>query len=271
MPALSGWKPYNDHVQTGMLDGRFMSAAFTMLAAGPPRLASMNPGTAALSQISDELANQLGGKAAKELALPIGVVQNFNLSHNKQFSRFWEVGSERSYFIAGRTMGQLGLSRIMYHGPSLLRMLTAYYQDTFPDTIVPPLFANPAIQGVANKHDVQIPPGYRNVFLNLASDLFSQPVGLMMMFRDSNLSTMAAAYLESCFIPSHTLASDSQGVVIQESAQIQFERAVPIDVDAVALIRGVPADLVPGNALASGQLPSGGAGSTIADSGLLVG
>lgn len=255
MATLSGWAPYDTYVQGGMVDGRFMSAAFTLLAAGPPRLAAafglVNESTAAAGALST---------ATAEFAMPIGVVQNFNLSHNRQFSRFWEVGSERSYFISGRTMGQVGLSRIMYHGPSLLRMLYSYYSDLYPPTLVEPVFDNPAIAGFRNKHDVIIPPGFKNVFLNLASDLFNQPIGLMMLFRDSNMAAMSAGYLESCYIPSHSLASDSQGTVIQESAQIQFERLVPLDVDAVSLIQGTAADLATGPAVVSGGLPSGGVG-----------
>jgi len=247
MASLSGWAPYDSYVQGGMIDGRFMSAAFTLIAAGPPRLAAVQAA-----------GGDLGEPA--EFAFPIGVVQNFNLSHNRQFSRFWEVGSERSYFISGRTMGQMSLSRIMYHGSSLMRVLYAYYQDLIPSTGASfgAMFANPGITGVANKHDVVIPPGYENVFLNLASDLFAQPIGILMYFRDSNLATLGAGYLESCYVPSINLASDSQGTVIQESAQLQFERMMPIDVNAVALISGGLNELIPGpTMLPSGSIPSG--------------
>src|SRR3954470_14347075 len=109
MAKLSEWRPYERFVQGGLVDGQFLSAAFTMVAAGPPRLANIG-----------QAAGPLG--TSRDWAMPIGVVQNVGLSHNKGFARFWELGSERSYFIAGRTQGQLQLSRIMYHGPSLLRM-----------------------------------------------------------------------------------------------------------------------------------------------------
>ncbi len=229
MARLSEWSPYERYVQGGMVDGKFLSGAFTLLAAGPPRLANIGGAAAAAA------ATTLSGK---DWALPIGVVQSFSMSHNKAFARFWELGSERSYFIAGRTQGQLQLSRIMYHGPSLLRMLYAYYQDLVPPTIVPFVFSNVAPSTVANPHDVKIPPGYENIFLNLASDLFSQPCGILVYFRDSNEDTMGAIYLEACYVPSHQIATDSGGVVIQESAAMQFERAVPVAVKGLALISG---------------------------------
>ncbi len=228
MSKLSEWKPYERYVQGGLVDGKFLSGAFTLIAAGPPRLANLGGVASAGASI----------ESGRDFAMPIGVVQNINLSHNRQFSRFWEVGGERSFFISGRTMGQVGLSRIMYHGPSLLRTLYAYYQDLVPPTVVPFVFPNNAPGTVANPHDVKIPPGYENVFLNLASDLFSQPIGLLMYMRDSNEDTVGATYLESCYVPSHTIATDAQGVVIQESASLQFERAVPVNVSGLTLIGG---------------------------------
>lgn len=260
MPGLSAWSPYDSYVQGGMADGRYVSGAFTLLAAGPPRLANINPAAA----VPGAPKSLLGGSAATEFAIPIGVVQNLNLSHNRQFSRFWEIGSERSYFVSGRTMGQLSLSRIMYHGPSLLRMMYAYYSDAFPSTVVPALFGDGfgsgLFAGVANKHDVIIPPGYKNIFMNLASDLFSQPIGLLMYLKDNNEASMSAGYLEHCVIPNHNIGTDSQGVVVQESASVQFERLVPIDVEAVALIKGIADNFAPGSPVASGSLPSGGLG-----------
>lgn len=231
MAKLSEWKPYERFVQGGLVDGQFLSAAFTMVAAGPPRLANIGGAAGAAATLSTSSSGQ-------DWALPIGVVQNIGLSHNRNFSRFWELGSERSYFISGRTTGQVQLSRIMYHGPSLLRMLYGYYQDLIPPTIVPFVFANPGAASVANPHDVKIPPGYENIFLNLASDLFSQPIGLLMYFRDSNEDTVGAIYMEACYVPSHQIATDAGGTVIQEAVSIQFERAVPVAVRGLALVSG---------------------------------
>ena len=135
-------------------------------------------------------------------------------------------------------MSQLSIARILCHGPSLLRMLYAYYEDAIPPTVVSSVFANAGTATVDNPHDVIIPPGFENMFLNLASDLFNQPIGILMYVRDSNLDTYGAVYMESCYVPNHTWATDAQGVIIQESAAIQFERAVPVAVSALSLISG---------------------------------
>jgi len=229
---FSDWSPYTNYVQAGMVDGAYANAGFTMLAAGPPRIANIG-GSAAFAQ-----AISGSGQAANQIVFPIGIVQNFNLSHTRQFSRIFEIGSERSYFIGGRTVGQIGLARIYYHGASLLRVLYAYYQDLVPPTFVPAMFPNAGAASQSNPHDVIIPPGYENIFINLASDLFAQPIGLLMYIRDVNQDALGAIYFEACYLPNHTWATDSQGVLIQESVAVQFERGVPVSISALTLISG---------------------------------
>ena len=233
MASYANWSPYQNYLQSGgegpgMVDGKFVSGAFCGLFAGPPRLSAVG-GVLSLSTAVTNPAD------AAQIVYPVGITQNINLSHNRQFSRIFELGSERSYFISGRTIGQLGLSRILYHGPSILRVLYAYYSDTLPPLTIPAVFPNRAI-GLPNAHDVIIPPGYENFYINLASDLFSQPIGLLVMVKDSDIKTYGAFYLESCYIPNHTFATDAQGVIVQESVSVQFELAVPIAISNITLI-----------------------------------
>lgn len=230
MARLSQWSPHERYVQSGLVDGQFLNASFTMIAAGPPRLASLGSAVFAGSALTD--------RAGDELVFPIGIVQNFNLSNNRTFNRIWELGSERSFFISGRTVGQVGLSRVLYHGPSLLRVMYAYYQDIFPPTLITSVIGagNLGAILVANPHNVKIPPGFENMFLNLASDLFAQPIGLMAYFKDSNEDTYGSIYMEACYIPNHTIATDAQGTIIQENLSVQFERLVPIAVESLELV-----------------------------------
>lgn len=234
MASYSGWNSYTSFVQSGgegpgMVDGQYLSGAHIGIFAGPPRLATVGGALSLGAALSSP-------ETASQIVYPIGLTQNMNLSHNRQFSRIFEIGSERSYFISGRTIGQLGLSRIMYHGPSLLRVLYAYYQDLVPTAVVPSIFPNVGAASMPNPHDVRIPPGYENFFVNLGSDLFSQPVGLLFVIKDSNQDTYGAFYLESCVVPNHNFATDAQGVIIQESVGVQFEQLVPIATRSIELI-----------------------------------
>lgn len=229
--TFSGWNPYNDYVQAGMVDGQYVTATQTLLAAGPPRVANLFGSSAAGSDaLSGALTN---GQMMNQMVYPMGIIQNFSLAHNRNFARLFEIGSERSYFIAGRAMGQLALGRVYYHGVSLLRLLYAYMSDMQPNPLFEPLFGNTGISSLANPHDVVIPPGYDNIFVNLASDLFAQPVGVLMYQRDINQRPMMATYFEACYVPNHSWNTDSQGIMIQEQVSLQFERAVPVRIPGV--------------------------------------
>ena len=59
-----------------------------------------------------------------------------------------------------------------------------------------------------------------------------------MYFRDTNEDTVGAIYLEEAYVPSHTIATDAGGTVIQENAAMQFERGFPVAVSSLALITG---------------------------------
>ena len=245
MPGASNWKPYKTHVQGGLREGNFLNGQFVLLCAGPPHLADLGGGVAA--------ANIAGSTdSGTDLVYPIGLTQNIALSQNKAVSRIFEIGSERSYFITGRSVGQLNLSRVLYHGPSLLRCLYAYYSQagvTDESQEILELYASPTstetisypftdlagapvgesqAQIESNYKSIKVPPGHENLFINLASDLFSQPLGLLLIFKDNNENSVGQVYLEQCYVPSHTIAVDSQGLIMQESVGVQYERLVPL-------------------------------------------
>jgi hypothetical protein len=233
MATTADWDFFNRNVQSGLLEGRYLNAAFTLIAAGPPRLAAING------------ADPTSPSAS--VAFPIGVVQNFNVGQSSQVLRLFEIGSERSYFIRGRTMGTMGLGRVMYHGPSLLRVLYAYLSGTTTNgDDITSLYEGASEQtaslntnsnGNAKGHRYNNIPGTKNIWLDLASDVFSQPIGLMILMRDSNNDTVGAFYFEYCQITNHGFAADSGGTILSENVSIMFERAVPISsVDVVGLI-----------------------------------
>jgi hypothetical protein len=228
---VSDWTPDLNHIQRGLVDGEFTSAVYHLLAAGPPRLSALG-GSAMLG----EALENSSGVAANEIVWPIGMAQNLNLSQNRPFSRIFEIGSTRSYWIPGRTVGQLGFGTVYYHGPSLLRKVYAYYQDLIGEVQVPAVFTNVGSLSMPNPHDVIVPPGYENLFLNLASDMFDQPIGFLLWIKDVDKETIGAVYFESCVIPTHTWATDANNVIVQESVGVQFERVVPVNIQSVDLV-----------------------------------
>jgi hypothetical protein len=230
--TLADWNFFNTNVQSGLLEGRFLSAAFTMIAAGPPRL------SAASTVSPDSAAIQA------DIAYPVGVLQSVNLGQNSQIMRLWEIGSERSYFVRGRTAGNVGLGRIMYHGPSLLRVLYAYLKSTSSEGAQFEQLYNNDAQASLNtsgtgegKGAYRRNPGYENLWIDLASDVFSQPIGLLIYMRDSNESTVGAFYLEYCMVANHGWATDAGGTILTENAALMYERMVPVDMQVVKLIK----------------------------------
>ena len=254
MPSYDQWDPYKTHVQGGLPEGNFMSGQFVLVCAGPPFF----------NQIAFPNSGASSDGVSPTLVYPIGLAQNGALSQNKAISRIFEIGSDRCYFVTGRTIGQLSLGRVVYHGASLLRTMYAYY-GTMGDTDtsayqVQPLLteannvgikpfstgATPDNSGEAGRKSglksIHIPPGYDNMFMNLASDLFSQPMGLLLVLKDNAKNTIASMYLEQCYIPQYMIAVDSTGLIMQESVAVQYERIVSVKTTQLKVVSGVLAD-----------------------------
>ena len=117
--SLSTWRFWDQHVQNDMPGGNFINAATVLIAAGPPRLADTG--------LKEEVNLDSGGQGGSNLAYPIGVVENFGMQQNRMVQKLFEIGSKRAYHIPGRTVGTVSLGRILFWGPSLMRVMYAYY------------------------------------------------------------------------------------------------------------------------------------------------
>lgn len=233
--SFNNWDFHNHHVQEELLGGEFVSAETTLIAAGPPRLSDIGNGDATLTE--DE----------GDMVFPIGVLENVGMSQSKQLQRIFEIGSSRSYFIPGRTIGSLTLGRVLYHGPSLLKVLYAHYKqsaapvgDNFLHQDNPTinvggveipnpnktLLSLPALQ--AELHRVKYKPGVDDLWMNLASDIFNQPTGICIYFRNQLDMTLGAVYLEECYVQGHQLSISSGSVLLMEGVSLQFDRVRPI-------------------------------------------
>jgi hypothetical protein len=226
--ALQQWNPMLDYVNPGIDDSRHVSSEQILIGAGPPRLAQIGGSAVAAARIASSPGS------VGSLAYNIGALQQVSISQSFNLMRFFEIGSIRSYFIGGKAIGQMSIGRVLFHGPSLLRIMYAYYQDLLTPTVIPALYPSGAVQ--KNPHNVIISPGSNNFYLNLMSDLFRLPIGLLMYVRDSNQDVYGANYFEQCYIPSHQVGFDAQGMVLSESAQIQYERIVPVATASLDLI-----------------------------------
>lgn len=213
--SYDNWNFHKYRIQQDVTGGQYINAESTLIAAGPPNFGGNATVTGATASV-----------------YPIGLLETFGLSQSRQLQRIFEIGSSRSYFVPGRTIGSFTLGRTFYFGPSLLRVLYAYWNGIADDTV---LGADGAADGLAalipstvKQKQLYRNPGYGYLLIDLASDLFAQPTGLAVIFKDGNTDTFGGFYLENCYVQGHQMTVSSGSVLIMEGASLQYDLLVPL-------------------------------------------
>lgn len=258
---ISGWDWANKHVQPRdqISESRFINGATVLISAGPPRLSGASDPNFIGPAAPDSGSAGGGSVAVDNIVFPIGVCLDANISQQRALQRLYEIGSDRSYFIQGRSAGGISLNRVLFNGANILRVLYAYYpqskigalgsvagqaseyslatsdyaDEKALDSIAKNTTSdeNKSLQytGEKNLPPINMNPGHNNYYINLASDLFTHPLGLMFTFQDNNKRTMASFYCEMCFVASHGMQINANaGSMVAETVQMQFDRIAPI-------------------------------------------
>lgn len=233
----TSWDFNNHHVQAELSSGEFISSDSILICAGPPTLESLSHG--------DQTVD--GG-----VVFPIGVLAQFQVGQNQQLQPVFEIGSSRAYFIPGKNVGSVQMGRTLFSGPSLLKVAYAYYRQTNPalsfqfnhkdkDAIIagtPGQYVQPdPDRALLELPDIQesLPaiqhrPGYGDFWIDLSSDIFKQPLGLMFYLKNSLDIPYGAAYIENAYIGSHNMSLQPGNQVLVEAISMQFDRLRPVDV-----------------------------------------
>lgn len=243
--SFLNWNWAGEHVQAELTNGEYVSAESTLLLAGPSRLDMLTQ-------------QQTGGTPdiafVKSQLYPIGLVQNFMMAQNRFLTRLFEIGSKRAYFVTGRLAVNFQLNRIIFFGPSLIRLLYAlapanpgFGGNKF--TFVPngqpgasldngeaASLKTPKAYADLFPTEYMVPAGYggaegqdnRDFFINLASDLLQIPFGLGAIFKDAKNRPYGACYLQEALIEAHSMGVDANNVVIAEGCNGQCDRVEPI-------------------------------------------
>lgn len=171
----------------------------TMLFAGPARLTG--------------LAGDIGN------LLPIGLADGINYSSDPQLARLYEIGSNRAFFTKGKTISQITLSKMLADQQNILRALTknAYRPIMNTDGVKGPGADSPN----------------PDIMMNMDSEYFSVPFGLLMVFKTRGGGTgtgkiLSAIYMEYCMFGSYNFSISASAPVIVEGVSIQFDRTVPV-------------------------------------------
>jgi hypothetical protein len=236
--SLSNWDFNNHHVQAELISGEFISAESFLIAAGPPEL-SMITSNGSLTQNPDYV-------------FPIGAMQQFTVGQSQALAPIFEIGSTRAYFMTGKNVGSIQCGRILYSGVSLLKAMYAYYRQSNPalalrfmnkpkgSTLMQsggyylddPEAALLELEIQKGLIAITDRPGYADFWINLASDLFKQPTGLMMYLKNQNGRPYGAGYIENCHVGSHNISLQAGSNMLVEGASMSFDRIVPVDVQA---------------------------------------
>lgn len=152
--------------------------------------------------------------------IPIGLADGLGFQTNPQLARLYEIGSNRAFFTRGKTQSSLSLSKMLADQANILNVLSqAAYRNTdlmsINVTSAPNSDTNPAIM------------------MNLDSEYFSVPFGLLVIFKtrgggDGNGKVLSAVYLEYCMFSSFGFQVGSTQPVIAESVSIEYDRPVPV-------------------------------------------
>ena len=223
---FTSWEFYNKRVQQELTGSQFVSAESTLVAAGPPEMSDLSGGADSGGQV-----------------YPIGLLESAGIQQSKQLQRIFEIGSSRSYFIPGRVIGSINIGRTFYFGPSLLRVLYAYYRSASPVAIGtgskgeqvttnngrvtapnPDAALLDVVSDTGTLHQIQRSPGPDYFFIDLASDLFSQPTGLAIFFKDQSNNSLGGIYLEEAYVQGHQMNISSGSVLIMEGVSMQYDR-----------------------------------------------
>ena len=154
---------------------------------------------------------------------PIGILESAAVAQNKQIQQLFEIGSRRPYMVPGRTRVQLGLSRVIFNGDSLL---AALYRGNFRNGLP----AQPA-DGDSPGHDSAYPAaGTGNMYLNLASSFFNNPFGLAMIMHDSDDDQTAIIIFQNCLVQSHQMNIGANQTIVMENVNIIADSIQPLEV-----------------------------------------
>jgi hypothetical protein len=159
--------------------------------------------------------------------LPIGMVQNINVTQTKPTQPLMAVGSGRMFFVSGKAQGTAAIARLFVNGRNLLRVL---YTNVVRSQIQVHKFDDRAAVQPVNGVQSQF-------FANLDSELFLIPFGMGLIFRNKLHQSIGAFYLELCMINNWTINFSAGQNLILENVNLLFDRLLPIELSNV----GAPA------------------------------
>ena len=160
----------------------------------------------------------------------IGLVDSFGYSSSATVQPLYEIGSNRTFFTRGKTQNQVQISAMVADHANLMK---AFLQESYDEKTHKVKDGEYFLNTAGTKA-----PTEGNMALNLDSEAFNVPFGILMCFKtkgeengnDLYGKVIGATYLENCVLTNFSLNVQAQSPIIQDNVGIMFDRAVPVAV-----------------------------------------
>ena len=225
---VSGWDWESRHVnQSFTIGGKATDLAVQDIVESGTVLIAAGPADLSRAIYSAGRSNSATIEGIR--VVPIGLVETATVALSRPLSRLFEIGSKLSYIIAGRTVGEIALARVLFDGPSLLKVL---YQGEVVSDVYDGGTEGGQKKTIFRSGDGKTitsqPIGSGNIAMNLASKFFDQSVGLAFYFRDNENDDVSQIYFEGCKVSTYNLGIAANMNVLTESVRMEFVQCTPI-------------------------------------------
>lgn len=233
------WQWQKQHVNGNMLDGRHIVPDSSIIVAGPALLSQFADGDALIPNDTSR---------GQGLLHPIGSIMSFSTAQMRSNAPLFEVGAKRAYIVPGKVGYSCDLQGFTLYGPSLLRKLYALQPNpSFGGSGGTEVGMNPVVDTVGYgkwfPKQYKLNPGNglrdeddknKDFYIAIASELFNVPIGLGMIFRNSQSGGYGGFYMEECMIDTHGMGIQSSESVIIETVRITYSLLVPMNVSSIS-------------------------------------
>jgi hypothetical protein len=164
---------------------------------------------------------------------PIGLVQDVQLSSQRQLVPLPELGNRYFRHVGGRWNHSATLSRVLSLSGNIIGMMYRWYLGQ-PDAV---FHLNPT---AGQLPDPRRPTGSKSLHaMSPDSDLLDYPFGIYVAKMDEEGETISAQYWERCMIASYSDTISGGNAIIMETLQLVITRIIPVE-NKLPVLDGTP-------------------------------
>ena len=230
--SFINWDFMKQNVGAEANTGEIVTTSSTVILAGPSRL--------------DHLKTGALGSASNATLFPLGRIMSFDYRQVKPNQPAFELGSRRAYLISGKPLFSGDVRSFVLYKNSLLRLAYGYYANNQGNNSN--VYMRDIVGDSMMLDKLKLKPGYAvsggpNALGNtdnpafwsaLASEIFTVPVGLCVLFRSNRSRAYGAIYLEDVLFNSLMVSMAAHDVITGEATSFDATLCVPVQLTRMA-------------------------------------